>query len=193
MARLRLEGGASSRTPLKFQQSLEVGHHLSRGLAGLVLASFSAVSDIHTVPEVRLPALGGMIESALLHLWPNSFTDVLKSRQRIIFPKQVKLAMDLIAMDPFRAFIVSDIARECGVSIRTLQYGFRNFASCTIREFVLQQRIEHVARAQHDPEHLASLKATVGLRLLRKLNRLHERSHGRPLISRALLASDCCA
>lgn len=181
MARLQVQGGGAIHTPLAFDQSPAV-NHLSRVLGSMVFASFAAVSGNNGAFEERLSALGGMIEAAVLHLWPHNYAELVKSQNRTILPRQVKLAMDLIAADPFRPFAILDLARECGVSIRTLQYGFRAFASCTPREFVLQQRIQHLEQCARDQDHLAKLKTRVGLDRLRHLNRQHEKMHGRPLV-----------
>jgi AraC-like DNA-binding protein len=181
MARLQANGSVAIHAPLAFDQSPEV-NHLSRVLCSMVHASFAAVSGDNGAFEERLSALGGMIESAVLYLWPNNYAEIVNSRKRAVLPRQVKLAMDLFAMDPFRPFSIVDISRECGVSIRALQYGFRTFASCTPREFVLRQRMQHLEQCARDQDLLAKLKRRVGLALLRKLNRQYESIHGMPLV-----------
>lgn len=192
MERLQSYGHKMPLSSLKFREQPGIVN-LSHVLSRLVLASFATASNNLKAPEEKLFAFGGLIENALLELWPNNFTDVINARERIVLPRQVRRAMDLIAADPFRSFAVTDIARECGVSIRTLQYGFRNFASMSIREFVVQQRCDQLARAHNDPILLARLQSQVGLSPLRKLNRFHEKTNGRPLVAWSHLRLDAQA
>lgn len=187
--RLQSYGHRMSLGPLKFREQPGIAN-LSHVLGRLVLESFATASNSLNDYEDKLFALGGLIENTILELWPNSFSDAINARERIVLPRQVRRAMDLIAADPFRSFAVTDIARECGVSIRTLQYGFRNFAFMSIREFVLQQRCEQMARAHNDPILLARLQSQAGLSLLRKLNRFHEKTNGRPLVAWSHLSLD---
>ncbi len=181
MARLHSIRSVANHAPLAFHQS-PGANHLPRVLGSLVLTSFAAVSGSNGASEERLSALGGIIESAVLYLWPNNYIDNIRSQSHAILPRQVKRAMDLIAADPFRPLAIVDIARECGVSIRTLQHGFRTFASCTPREFVLRERMQHLERCGRDQADLGKLKARVGWDLLRSLNRQHEKMHGRLLV-----------
>jgi AraC-like DNA-binding protein len=181
MARLDSAGLAHDHQSLRFAERLNVGE-LAGVLSTLALSSFASFTADRDVNTERLAALGSTIESAVLNLWPNSVLDRLASMERAIYPRQVKLAMDFIAADPFRTIAVADIARHCGVSVRSLQYGFSNFASCSIREFILRERLRALEKARFDPCYLDALLAKVGLRQLESLNRRHERSCGRPLI-----------
>jgi AraC-like DNA-binding protein len=186
MARLQSQGNVVIHAPLAFEQSPGV-NHLSGVLGSMVLASFAAVSGNRGAFEERLSAFGSMIESAVLYLWPNNYSEIVNPQKRAALPRQVKLAMDLIAADPFRSFSIVDLSRECGVSVRTLQYGFRTFASCTPREFLLRQRMQHLEQCTRDQDLLAKLKKRVGSDLLRNLNRQYECVHGRPLVEWAYL------
>ncbi|WP_296099536.1 AraC family transcriptional regulator [uncultured Agrobacterium sp.] len=181
MAHLKLKGGGAIHTPLAFEQSPTV-NHLSHVLGSMVFASFAAVSGNNGAFEERLSALGGMIEAAVLYLWPHNYAELVKSQNHTILPMSVKLAMDIIAADPFRPLAILDLARECGVSIRTLQYGFKAFASCTPREFVLQRRMQQLKQCASDQDDLAKLKTRVGLDRLRYLNQRYENMNGRPLV-----------
>lgn len=165
--------------PLKFQQVPDIGN-LADVLKSLIQTSYRTFSSEEVAMDLKLHAMGDMICSALLNFWPNSFSDALNTEERRIVPRQVKLAMDLIEADPFAFYPVHEIAQRCGVSVRALQYGFKNFVSCSIRDFIFERRVKQIREAAVDPANMIILKDKVGINLLRSINTLQEKYTGMP-------------
>lgn len=172
--------------PLKFHQTPNIGR-LAHALTSLIQTSYETFSAEEAAMDLKLNALGDMICSTLLNYWPNSFSHGLAEEERRIVPRQVKLAMDLIEADPFAIYSVHEIAKLSGVSVRGLQYGFSNFASCSLREFIFQRRTKLLKEAQFNTAHMNQIKAKAGFKTLKNINRLQEKHTGIPAVPWKLL------
>jgi AraC-like DNA-binding protein len=81
--------------------------------------------NLLTHPLVAGPLMESMINGFLLAT-RHQYSAALDAPVEPARPVAVRTAIDLIEDDPARAWTVASLARECGVSARTLQNGFRN-------------------------------------------------------------------
>lgn len=78
----------------------------------------------------------------LLETWPNSYLDILNRPQPSISPRHVKLAVDYIRDHAETIPTGTELAALSGVSLRSLQSGFRRFMGISIAAYQRQVRLE---------------------------------------------------
>lgn len=68
-------------------------------------------------------------------------------------PRAIRLALDAIRNEPERPFTVADLAAVAGMSVRSLQEGFRRHVGCTPMNYLQQVRLEraHEELGASDP------------------------------------------
>jgi transcriptional regulator GlxA family with amidase domain len=82
-----------------------------------------------------------MFLDMILEAWPHSYSKALHKPSSIA-PRHVKLVLDFIAEHPSASASGSELAAISGVSLRSLQAGFRRFAGMSIAAYQRQIRLE---------------------------------------------------
>ena len=88
-----------------------------------------------------------MLLDMVLDTWPHSYSKALQKPPPSIAPHHVKLVLDYIAEHPNASASGAELAAISGVSLRSLQAGFRRFAGVSI---VTHQRRVRLERAHND-------------------------------------------
>jgi AraC-like DNA-binding protein len=88
-----------------------------------------------------------MLLDMILDNWPHSYSKALQKPPSSIAPRHVKLVLDYIAEHPTASASGAELAAISGVSLRSLQAGFRRFAGVSIST---HQRQVRLARAHND-------------------------------------------
>lgn len=88
-----------------------------------------------------------LIADMILETWPNNFSAELRNPPPAIHPKHVKIAKEYIDANPLNAVGVEELARLSGVSVRALQYGFRDFLGVSISQYERRRRLEGARNA----------------------------------------------
>jgi AraC-like DNA-binding protein len=83
-----------------------------------------------------------MFLDMILEVWPHSYSKALHKPPSSIAPRHVKLVLDFIAEHPNAAANGAELAAISGVSLRSLQVGFRRFAGMSIAAYQRQLRLE---------------------------------------------------
>lgn len=115
----------------------------------------SAIEQINIAPglmaanRTRKQFATLMIE-ILLSNYCNSYSDQIALYGNDISPWHVRRARDIIHGSLDEAISVTDLALEVGVSVRSLQNGFRQFLGLTPVEYVRRHRLEKLHRALMD-------------------------------------------
>ena len=86
----------------------------------------------------------------LLTNYCNSYSDQIALYGNDISPRHVRRARDIIHASIEEAISVTDLAHQVGVSVRSLQNGFRQFIGLTPVEYVRRHRLEKLHRALMD-------------------------------------------
>jgi AraC-like DNA-binding protein len=142
--------------------------------AGAALRSQAALiqtlDDLRANPRASSPLGHRQLRDSLIGLMlaaqPNSYSEPLTRPFAPPAPAHVKRAEAFIEHHAREDFSACDIALAVGVSLRTLQIGFRKFRECSLSEAILDARLELWRRAICDPDRrqgLAELAATAGL------------------------------
>jgi AraC-like DNA-binding protein len=85
--------------------------------------------------------------SGLLYSTPHRYYDELTAPARAGPPRAVRRALEAIRDEPERPFSVADMARIAGVSVRSLQEGFRRHVGCPPMTYLQQVRLEQARTA----------------------------------------------
>ncbi|HEY0218146.1 MAG TPA: helix-turn-helix domain-containing protein [Afipia sp.] len=89
-----------------------------------------------------LDRLREMLIDMVLETWPNSYSEALRQPPPMITPRHVKLAIDFIHDYPYLPPSGKELAVLTGVSLRSLQAGFRQFVGTSIKTYEGQVRLE---------------------------------------------------
>jgi AraC-like DNA-binding protein len=94
--------------------------------------------------------------SGLLLCLPHRYSHELVTPARPGPPRAIRRAIDAIHSEPERPFSVADLAAIAGMSVRSLQEGFRRYVGCTPMTYLQQIRLAraHDALRHADPQRV---------------------------------------
>ncbi len=108
----------------------------------------SLVHEPLFVEQIRRTVLNGLLLSL-----PHRYTEELTAPAPSGPPRAIKRVMDAIHSEPERPFTVGDLAQIAGISVRSLQEGFRRYVGSTPMAYLQQVRLgkAHEALRREDP------------------------------------------
>lgn len=112
------------------------------------------------LPPASAQYLEEFIESLVLERHPHNYSDALSGRWQAAAPRIVKEAEQLMRSEQPQT--VSLVAKRLGVSLRTLELGFREYRQSTPTQFLRHTRLE-AARAQLQTAGAGTTVTTVAL------------------------------
>ncbi|MDR7313622.1 AraC-like DNA-binding protein [Nocardioides luteus] len=137
--------GASGAAPVHFE--LESAR-ISPGLVGLIDAAAHVAADPHVAQRNRLVRqVETLVIEALLLGYPSNLSGRLAGAATSPSAERVHRAMDYMLVNLADQISLSDVARHCGVTLRSLQLGFRREVGMSPGEWLRNQRLER-AHAQ---------------------------------------------
>lgn len=143
---LRLTGllGRPPRKPVVFDLALDLEHGPGMSWSRLLTFLLAELSpdSIYLSSQAARRSLDDALISSLLFAQPHTYTDALLAEPEPSTPRHVKRAEEIVAADPSLPHSVADLAAQTGVSIRSLQAGFRRYRGMTPVEFVRAQRLD---------------------------------------------------
>jgi AraC-like DNA-binding protein len=114
----------------------------------------------HNESLIRQPLIAGQIHQSVLNglllCLPHRYHDELTAPARPGAPRAIRRAMSAIQDEPERPFTASDLARIAGLSVRSLQEGFRRHVGCAPMAYLQQVRLgrAHEALRRADPSRV---------------------------------------
>lgn len=139
--------GRPVHAPIRFDPTMDLR---SPAAASWAQAVRLLVADLDepTGLATRLPTVSPWSEflmSGLLLAQQHNYSETLaESRDGVRRPAPVKRAVDLIESSPESDLSIERLAREAGISARSLQRHFRDYVGLTPREYVQQVRLARV-------------------------------------------------
>jgi AraC-like DNA-binding protein len=115
------------------------------------IGALKSLLSVITTPEfglqlnhtrLTLDRLCETLIDMVLETWPNSYSEALRQPPPMITPRHVKLAIDFIHDYPYLPPSPKELAALTGVSLRSLQAGFRQFVGSSITAYEKQIRLE---------------------------------------------------
>lgn len=173
--------GHGSEKPIKFDETPKLDACMLNCMVRLINAVFDELETSHISRALFAHKIEAL-ELCLLAVWPNSLWDNKSDTAIYVAPRHVRSAIGIIHADPFTTFNIPDLAKACGVSIRTLQHGFRQFTSFSISEFITQVRLNTIQNKTGDYEYIESVCGRIGLSSFKKLNLEYKIKYGKNII-----------
>lgn len=138
--------GRPVRGPLRFASSLEATN--GPGLtwirtARLLHAELDNPRSLLFTPPVADRYWRWLIAGLLMSV-DHQYADELTAPARAVRPRTVRRAVDAIEADPARPLTTADLAAEAGVSVRSLQAGFRAHLGVSPMAYLQQVRLARV-------------------------------------------------
>jgi AraC-like DNA-binding protein len=109
---------------------------------------------------IRQPLIAAQVRQSVLNglllTLPHRYHDELTAPARPGTPRAIRRAVSAIQEEPERAFTVADLAQIAGISVRSLQEGFRRHVGCTPMSYLQQVRLArvHEALQRADPSRV---------------------------------------
>lgn len=141
--------GHSLRKPVVFQHTLDMerGPGTSwRRLIAFLMAELSP-SSIYLSTSAARRSLDNTLISALLFAQPHTYSTELGAKPEPTAPRYVSKAAEVLAADPSAPIKVGELAKQMGVSTRSLQAGFMKYRGTTLLAFVREQRLQQARKA----------------------------------------------
>jgi len=114
----------------------------------------------HPRSLIRHPLIADQLRHSvlcgLLLCLPHRYHDELMAPVRPGPPRAIRRVLDTIHDEPERAFGVADLAQVAGMSVRSLQEGFRRYVGCAPMAYVQRVRLgrAHEALQRADPQRV---------------------------------------
>lgn len=137
------------RKPLVFAPVSRPGSPLPaawRDLLLHILAQVELTPDMAAAPRLYEQYSRVMMEM-LLGIQPHNYADCLLHDGAGISPRHVRRARDLIEASLDHLITIERLAQEVGVSVRSLQNGFKQFLGVTPAEYVRTRRLKRLHTA----------------------------------------------
>ena len=96
--------------------------------------------------------------SGLLFSLSHRYRDELSAPAQPGAPRAIRRALDLIQAEPDRPLSVADLAATAGISVRSLQEGFRRHVGCAPMTYLQQVRL---LRVHDELQHADPFRATI--------------------------------
>ncbi|MFI5494626.1 AraC family transcriptional regulator [Actinoplanes sp. NPDC051859] len=141
--------------PLELPPAIDLTAGPFRSWATLIRLLRDEIAEPESLVRQPLIAehLRRSILSGLLLSVPHRYSDELTAPASAGPPRAVRRAIDAVQDEPERAFTVGDLARIAGVSVRSLQEGFRRHVGCAPMTYLLHVRLTraHEELRREDP------------------------------------------
>lgn len=110
-----------------------------------------ALSEAGTHSRLSHQQLRDTLTTLLLSFQPHGHSHMLEAPASAPAPRHVRRAEDHIVAHLEEDLCLATLATACGVSLRTLQTGFRQFRNTTISAFIKDRRLERWHQLLSDP------------------------------------------
>ncbi|WP_255507164.1 helix-turn-helix transcriptional regulator [Mycobacterium sp. AZCC_0083] len=153
------------------------------GLSGLLVHVVDQYSSPTLVPSRVAHTLREQVISTFLLAMRHSRSDQLLRSTHPISSRAVRQAIELVVSDSYAQKTVTEIATGVGVSVRSLELGFRKELGCTpheyIQKFRLQQAHQQLRRAcPSDGTTVTDVALRCGFNHTGRFAALYRRSYG---------------
>jgi AraC-like DNA-binding protein len=109
----------------------------------MMASEFEEAGGLTTHP-ILATEVEHLVVAGLLVSQPHNYTDELTSPAQALRPRAVKHVIELIEANPESPWTVTEFARAVGVSVRSLEDGFRRYVGTTPRAYLRDRRLHRV-------------------------------------------------
>jgi AraC-like DNA-binding protein len=112
------------------------------GLSSMLVGIVDQYKSPSLIPSTVVDTMSAQVISTFLLGLPHSRTAQMLRNRNPISRRVIKLAVDMVVADEYAQYSVSDIATSLGISLRSLEMGFRKELGCTPYEYVRKFRLQ---------------------------------------------------
>lgn len=146
--------GRPVRGPIRFGSTLDTTHGAGLTWARMVNLLRTELDNPGSAllqPLVAERYWHGLV-SGLLMAVDHQYVDALTAHVRPIRPRTVRRAIEVMEADPARPFTTAELARIAGVSVRSLQEGFRRHVGASPMTYLQQVRLSYAREELRHPQ-----------------------------------------
>lgn len=141
--------------PVRFALGMDMTTPAARSWRKVVNLLLDELDGGGAIPgePLAMRELERLLLSQLLLAQPNNYSALLHGQPRAVAPKAIRRAAALIEAHAAEPLTVEDVAEATGLSVRTLQQGFRRFLDTTPTNYLREVRLQHAREilASADP------------------------------------------
>jgi AraC-like DNA-binding protein len=169
--------------PLRFQLSMDLSDPHTQTWCQLIdiMRKDAESNNVQLHPTVR-SHIEDAIVTGLLTAQPNNFTGMLFSEAEPSCPRTIRKVIQLCNDTPEGITTVAEMAHHAGVSIRSLQLGFRRHVGVTPMQYLREirlQRVRNEIRSQtNDQRSISDIAYTWGFTHLGRFATLYRQRFG---------------
>jgi AraC-like DNA-binding protein len=153
------------------------------GVSRLLVDVIDQYPSPDLIPANVSAALSDQVVSTFLLGLPHSCSEGILRSAVPISSRVVRRALEIIVSDVYAQQSVTDIARDIGVSVRSLELGFRKEFDCTPHEYMhrfrMQQAHDHLRKARPgDGTTVTDVASRWGFNHAGRFAAMYKRSYG---------------
>jgi AraC-like DNA-binding protein len=137
---------------------LDLASPAGRMLRALSEAVGAGMHNASIRSEKSMALLGESILRLAFLNFPHGVSDRLRRHQIDATSRQITKAIDFMRANMHQPLILSEVAEASGISVRSLQYGFRRFRNITPLAYLREIRLEAVQAELSSPLNMLSIK-----------------------------------
>lgn len=150
------EGAALQNIELNPQ--LDLASPAGRVLKALSEAVGAGMLDTSIRSEKSMALLGESILRLVFLNFPHGLSNRLRYHQTDATSRQIMKAVDFMRASMHQPLTLSEVAEATGISVRSLQYGFRRFRNITPLAYLREIRLEAAQAELSSPLNMLSIK-----------------------------------
>jgi AraC-like DNA-binding protein len=149
--------GATLRN-IELSPQLDLSSPAGKVLKALGEAVGAGMLDASIRSEKSMALLGESILRLVFLNFPHGLSDRLRLHQPDVTSRQIMRAVDFMRANMHQPLTLSEVAEATGISVRSLQYGFRRFRNVTPLAYLREIRLEAVLTELSSPLNMLSIK-----------------------------------
>jgi AraC-like DNA-binding protein len=143
---------------IELSPQLDLSSPAGKVLKALGEAVGAGMLDASIRSEKSMALLGESILRLLFLNFPHGLSDRLHLHQPDVTSRQIMRAVDFMRANMHQPLTLTEVAEATGISIRSLQYGFRRFRNVTPLAYLREIRLEAVLTELSSPLNMLSIK-----------------------------------
>lgn len=137
---------------------LDLATPAGRMLRALSEAIGAGMHDASIQSEKSMALLGESILRLVFLNFPHGLSNRLRRNQADATSRQIMTAVDFMRANMHQPLTLSDVAEATGISVRSLQYGFRRLRNITPLAYLREIRLEAARAELSSPLNMLSIK-----------------------------------
>src|SRR5579871_1801304 len=137
---------------------LDLASPAGRMLRALGEAVGAGMHEASIRSEKSMALLGESILRLVFLNFPHGLSDRLRGHQMNATSRQIRKAIDFMRDNMHQPLTLSEVAEATGISVRSLQYGFRRFRNLTPLAYLREIRLEAAQAELSSPLNILSIK-----------------------------------